>query len=165
MLRRQTTKSDFMPWKTLPSPNFAAIDGQKLWGLKKSGGPGGAVAKSRQGAKKKRVESKKGRRQFLVSLRAWGGGGTSWLTGGTLIHYTTVREWETITSCVIYSDAYYNVSNQQIVCIDGLIVYFTMFYIPFVWHWNFDCKFLRFFTEVKLIRSWKFGLPWLLNSY
>ena len=107
------TKSDFMPRKTLPTPDFAPVDGQKLWGLKKSGGrgPGGSGGKISPGGEEKRVESKKGRRQFLVFLRARGGGGTSCLAGGTLIHYTTAREWETITSCVIYSDAYYSVSN------------------------------------------------------
>jgi hypothetical protein len=46
-----------MPRKTLPTPDFAPVYGQKLWGLKNPGG--GAVAKSRQGAKKKEWTAKK----------------------------------------------------------------------------------------------------------
>ena len=63
------TKSDFMPRKTLPTLNFAAVDGQKLGGLKNPGA-GGNGGKISPGGEEKRVESKKGRRQFLVSLRA-----------------------------------------------------------------------------------------------
>jgi hypothetical protein len=52
------TMSDFMPRKTLPTPDFAAVDDLKLWRLKNPGGrgAGGAVAKSRHGAKKKSGE-------------------------------------------------------------------------------------------------------------
>ena len=58
------TKSDFMPRKTLPTLNFAAVDGQKLGGLKN---PGERRQNLARGRRKKSGEQKRSSTIFSVS--------------------------------------------------------------------------------------------------
>ena len=127
------TKSDFMPRKTLPTLNFAAVDGQKLGGLKNPGGRGERRQNLARGRRKKSGEHKRSSTIFSVSESSRRG--RHFVAGGA--HWYITPLWESgrllpHASSIVMHIIVLVLSNQQIVCIDGLIVYFTMFYTPIV---------------------------------
>ena len=136
-VKKTNYKVRFHAPKDFAFPQLCGGRRPKIMGVKKirgagGGGSGGKISPG--GKEKKRVESIKGRRQFLVSLRARGGGGTSWLAGAHW-YIAPLRECGRLlphASSIVMHIIVLALSNQQIVCIDGLIVYFTMFYTPFV---------------------------------